>query len=103
MRISDWSSDVCSSDLIHHLNCGSMCPHGRRRMQGEGRWLEPAQIVCHCWLIEGRNGLTLVETGLGTAQVNGMVHGHLKALMRPKLNLAETALAQIQEIGRAHV
>src|SRR3546814_18547913 len=30
-----------------------------------------------------------------------MVHGHLKALMRPKLNLAETALAQIQALGFA--
>lgn len=84
---------------IHHLNCGSMCPHGRRLMQGEGSWLEPARIVCHCWLIEGRRGLTLVDTGLGTAQVNGLVHGYLKALMRPKLSLAETALAQVQALG----
>ena len=84
---------------IHHLNCGSMCPHGRRLMQGEGGWLEPARVVCHVWLIEGRDGLTLVDTGLGTAQVDGMVHGHLKALMRPKLDRAETALAQVQARG----
>lgn len=86
---------------IHHLNCGSMCPHGRRLMQGEGGWFEPAMIVCHCWLIEGRQGLTLVDTGLGTAQVGGLVHGHLKALMRPKLSLTETALAQVQALGFA--
>ncbi len=86
---------------IHHLNCGSMCPHGRRLMQGEGGWLESAQIVCHCWLIEGRNGLTLVDTGLGTAQVAGMVHGHLKALMRPQLSHAETALVQVEALGFA--
>ena len=84
---------------IHHLNCGSMCPHGRRLMQGEGGWFEPAKIVCHCWLIEGRNGLTLVDTGLGTAQVKGMVHAHLRALMRPKLSLAETAVAQVKALG----
>lgn len=84
---------------IHHLNCGSMCPHGRRLMQGEGGFFEPARIVCHCWLIEGRNGLTLVDTGLGTAQVQGMVTGSNKALMRPKLSLAETALAQIAALG----
>lgn len=84
---------------IHHLNCGSMCPHGRRLMQGEGGWLEPARIVCHCWLIEGRKGLTLVDTGLGTAQVQGMVMGNNKALMRPTLSLAETALAQIAALG----
>jgi glyoxylase-like metal-dependent hydrolase (beta-lactamase superfamily II) len=84
---------------IHHLNCGSMCPHGRRLMQGEGGWLEPAQVVCHVWLIEGADGLTLVDTGLGTTQVEGMVHGHLKALMRPTLSRAETALAQVQALG----
>ena len=84
---------------IHHLNCGSMCPHGRRLMQGEGGWLEPARIVCHCWLIEGRQGLTLVDTGLGTAQVAGMVTGNNKALMRPKLKLEETALVQITQLG----
>lgn len=84
---------------IHHLNCGSMCPHGRRLMQGEGGWLEPARIVCHVWLIEGRDGLTLVDTGLGTAQVNGMVHGHLRALMRPTLSHEETAIAQVRALG----
>lgn len=84
---------------IHHLNCGSMCPHGRRLMQGEGSFFEPAQIVCHCWLIEGRDSLTLVDTGLGTAQVKGMVTGSNKALMRPKLLLEETALSQIAALG----
>lgn len=84
---------------IHHLNCGSMCPHGRRLMQGEGSLFESTRIVCHCWLIEGRNGLTLVDTGLGTAQVKGLVTGSNKALMRPKLDLAETALSQIAALG----
>lgn len=84
---------------IHHLNCGSMCPHGRRLMQGEGGWLQAADIVCHVWLIEGRDGLTLVDTGLGTAQVNGMVHGHLRALMRPALSHDETAIAQVKARG----
>lgn len=84
---------------IHHLNCGSMCPHGRRLLQGEGAWFEPAKIVCHCWLIEGRNGLTLVDTGLGTAQVKGMLAGYVRPLMRPKLKLEETAIAQVQKLG----
>lgn len=76
-----------------------MCPHGRRLMQGEGRFFEAARIVCHCWLIEGRKGLTLVDTGLGTAQVKGMVMATNKALMRPALQLEETALAQIAALG----
>lgn len=84
---------------IHHLNCGSMCPHGRRLLQGEGGWRERANIVCHCWLIEGRQGLTLVDTGLGTAQVRGAVPAHLRALMQPRLREDETALAQVQRLG----
>jgi glyoxylase-like metal-dependent hydrolase (beta-lactamase superfamily II) len=54
---------------VHHLNCGSMCPLGQRLINGEGRWLGKAQMCCHCLLIEGRNGLILVDTGLGTADV----------------------------------
>ena len=47
---------------IHHLNCGSMCPLGRRLINGDGGWLASAHLCCHCLLIEGRNGLTLVDT-----------------------------------------
>src|SRR3546814_6733008 len=37
MRISDWSSDVCSSDLARSGNCrrSSPCSAGRK---GAGRW-----------------------------------------------------------------
>src|SRR3546814_5180094 len=31
MRISDWSSDVCSSDLIFNAVCGRDCLSDRRR------------------------------------------------------------------------
>src|SRR3546814_15477275 len=33
MRISDWSSDVCSSDLVRHVG-----PDGRERSTWDGAW-----------------------------------------------------------------
>ncbi|TAM10095.1 MAG: MBL fold metallo-hydrolase [Nevskiaceae bacterium] len=56
---------------IHHLDCASLCPPARRFVQGEGGWLEPAHIVCHCLLIEGREGLVLVDTGFGDDLMSG--------------------------------
>src|SRR3546814_10315910 len=42
MRISDWSSDVCSSDLRLHA-AGSTCPRPRPIALGRGRGhVEPA-------------------------------------------------------------
>src|SRR3546814_7473987 len=37
MRISDWSSDVCSSDLLGHL----AVPEGRRALVGQERVRRP--------------------------------------------------------------
>jgi glyoxylase-like metal-dependent hydrolase (beta-lactamase superfamily II) len=86
---------------IHHLNCATMCPHGRKLINGDGGWLEPAEMCCHCLLIEGADGLVLVDTGLGTADVRDPRHlgrGFL-ALTRPRLRAEETALQQVQALG----
>ena len=50
---------------VHHLNCGSLCPHGARLINGEGGLLERGHIVCHCLAIETGDGLVLVDTGFG--------------------------------------
>ena len=55
---------------VHHLNCGTMCPVCARLINGQGGWLEPAQMVCHVLLIETpRDGLVLVDTGIGTRDI----------------------------------
>lgn len=86
---------------VHHLNCGSMCPLGRRLLNGEGGWLAAAHMCCHCLLIEGRNGLILVDTGLGTGDVSNpkRLGGAFNAVVRPRLMMSETALHQIRELG----
>ena len=86
---------------IHHLNCGTMCPRGRRLFSGEGGWLEPGRLVCHVFLIELADGFALVDTGLGEADVHNprLLHPGTRALIRPRFVAAETALSQVRALG----
>ncbi|HEY4809741.1 MAG TPA: MBL fold metallo-hydrolase [Solirubrobacteraceae bacterium] len=86
---------------IHHLGCGTMCPRGARMLTGEGGLLAEAHLICHCLLIEGAEGLVLVDTGFGLDDVRKPRQlGRLfSALVRPQLNIAETAITQIRELG----
>jgi glyoxylase-like metal-dependent hydrolase (beta-lactamase superfamily II) len=64
-----------------------------------GRWM-PARMVGHCLLVEGDQGLTLVDTGFGTADIAERRMGRpFIKLYRPALDPAETALAQVRSFG----
>ncbi len=78
-----------------------MCPLGKRLINGHGGLLEAAEMCCHCLLIEGADGLVLVETGLGTGDVRnpGQLGTAFNLVVRPKLLLEETALHQVQALG----
>lgn len=86
---------------VHHLNCGTMCPYGRRLMTGEGGFFETAEMCCHCLLIETDQGLVLVDSGLGTDDVRTPVRlgRPFLAGIRPQLREEETALARVQALG----
>lgn len=86
---------------IHHLNCGTMCPHGKRLINGHGGLLEAAEMCCHCLLIESADGLVLVDAGLGTGDIRNPAQLGLgfAAVTRPRLLLEETALHQVQALG----
>jgi glyoxylase-like metal-dependent hydrolase (beta-lactamase superfamily II) len=86
---------------IHHLNCGSLCPRGGKLFGGAGGPLSPAPMCCHCLLIEGNDGLILVDAGLGVEDVNEPRRlGFLfNAMVRPRLDVAETALRQVVDLG----
>jgi len=88
---------------IHHLNCGSFCPHGRQFVNGEGGLLERAHIVCHCLAIEAGDGLVLVDTGFGMedARKPRQLGAMFGALMRPQPRAETTALAQLEALGFA--
>jgi glyoxylase-like metal-dependent hydrolase (beta-lactamase superfamily II) len=78
---------------VHHLNCGSMCPVGAGLLCGA--------MCCHCLLIEGEDGLILVDSGLGVEDVADprRLGGMFRALVRPRLEIAETALRQVADLG----
>lgn len=86
---------------IHHLNCGSLCPQGRRLVNGEGGLLEGAHVVCHCLAIEAGDGLVLVDTGFGVEDARDprRLGGAFRLLMRPQPKLATTALEQLKALG----
>lgn len=88
---------------IHHLNCGTLCPHGGRLIGADTSLFGPGRLVCHCLLVETRAGLVLVDTGMGSGDIANPAHlgRAFTALTRPRLDPAETALAQVQALGYA--
>lgn len=83
------------STAVHHLNCASMAPLTLGA-------LAPSRMVAHCLVVEGEAGLTLVDTGFGSADL-----AHRRARLgtaflvvgRPALDPAETAVAQVRALG----
>lgn len=75
--------------LIHHLNCATMRP------------LLAPTLVAHVLLVEGPDGLTLVDTGLGTDDLANRTRlgRPFLAAVRPALDADETAIAQVRALG----
>jgi len=94
---------VSASPTIHHLGCGTMCPHGGRLISGEGSVLGKAQIICHCLLVEGSDGLVLIDTGFGLDDMRNtrQLGAIFNTLVRPQARESETAIEQVQALGFA--
>jgi glyoxylase-like metal-dependent hydrolase (beta-lactamase superfamily II) len=88
---------------IHHLSCGSLCPHGGRLIGGDGGPLARSKVICHCLLIESSDGLVLVDTGFGTGDARNpaQLGQPFRALLSPRPRYEETALAQVEALGFA--
>lgn len=86
---------------IHHLNCGTLCPASSRFVLGEGSFFSRARMVCHCLVLETPHGLGLVDTGLGTHDIQDPSRLGQRFLKRnaPRLDVRETALAQVEQLG----
>jgi glyoxylase-like metal-dependent hydrolase (beta-lactamase superfamily II) len=86
---------------VHHLNCGTMCPRGARLLAGHGGLLEETRLVAHCLLIESGGSLALVDTGYGTGDANdpARLGQPFRAMVRPKTDVAETAVRQVEAMG----
>jgi glyoxylase-like metal-dependent hydrolase (beta-lactamase superfamily II) len=90
-----------SPRAIHHLNCGTLCPRGARLLAGSGGLIEPSRLVCHCLLIEGAEGLVLIDTGFGSGDVAARrrLGAAFNAIVRPVLRAEETAASQLRARG----
>ena len=88
---------------IHHLNCATMCPYSAALMEGEGSWREPAHLVAHVLAIESSDGIVLVDTGLGTADVGNprRTGAFFRHLVRPRYLIEETVVSRLAELGFA--
>src|ERR1035438_7497439 len=58
-------------------------------------------MVCHCVLVEGAEGLVLIDTGFGLEDTRNPRQLGLPFItaIRPRALAAETAIAQIRELG----
>ena len=70
-------------------------------INGDGSLLAKGHLVCHVLLIEGSDGLVLVDTGFGIDDVRhprqlGMP---FRASIRPELIEDETAIARLRDLG----
>ncbi|MBN1262604.1 MAG: MBL fold metallo-hydrolase [Anaerolineae bacterium] len=75
---------------IHHLDCGPMRPI----------WPN-TKAVTHCLLVETNDGLLLVDTGFGVADVTRPTRfmRAFTALLRTGRNVEDTALRQLTRLG----
>lgn len=83
------------STLVRHLNCATMRPPAARLR------IMPDHLVAHCLLVEGPDGLTLVDTGIGAGDIADprRLGGPFVKAVGAALDLSETAVAQVQGLG----
>lgn len=86
---------------IHHLSCATLCPAGRRFINGSGGLFEAGHVCCHCLLIETGEGLVLVDTGLSHDDLadTRRLQLPLRLLMRPVQDPLQSALGQLRARG----
>ena len=89
---------------IHHLNCGAMQPYGGALFDGQTPGLGPAELCCHCLLLQRDSGLVLVDTGAVSADAADAARRHppfFLAVDRIRLDPAEAAANRIKALGHS--
>ncbi|MGL5442444.1 MAG: MBL fold metallo-hydrolase, partial [[Mycobacterium] stephanolepidis] len=87
---------------IHHLNCGTMAPVGKRLMEGAGAPWQRGRLICHCLLVDTGTRLLLVDTGFGLRDIAdplARIGRPLKLLLNPRFAESEAAVRQVQALG----
>lgn len=90
--------------LITHLNCGAMQPYGGAGFDGRTPGVAPAELSCHCLLIQREKRLMLIDTGAVSTDPVADTRRHsafFLAIDRIRLDPAEAAARQIQALGHS--
>lgn len=87
---------------VHHLNCVSSCLLGAPSLGAFSSTHVRGRLTAHCLLLEGADGLTLVDTGYGTKDVadpHSRLSSFFLKLNAPELRYEMTAIRQIESLG----
>lgn len=78
-----------------------MCPPVANLVNGRGGWLRAGRLVCHCLLVETGSGLVLIDTGLGTEDIENprRLPRAFRMLSRCALDRSETAIERVRKLG----
>jgi glyoxylase-like metal-dependent hydrolase (beta-lactamase superfamily II) len=70
-------------------------------INGAGSLLGRARLICHCLLVEGSDGLVLIDTGFGLADMRNTRQLGLifDTLFSPQGRTTETAIEQVRALG----
>lgn len=88
---------------VHHLNCISTCPLRGKLMDGQTESIiQRGHLTCHCLLIETKNDLVLIDTGLGlndVAHPTDRISRLFLLMVSPDFREEMTAVRQIERMG----
>lgn len=87
---------------VHHLKCGALQPYGGALFDGQTCGLGPAELCCHCLLLEIDSRLVLVDTGTVSADPEAAAYNHspfFRVVDRIRLDPAEAAANQLAATG----
>lgn len=86
---------------VHHLSAGTMCPRGRRLINGDGGYLEHARLCCHVLLLETAAGLVLIDTGFGVPDLSrpSRLPKAYQLQLAVHFDPVDAARSQIQSLG----
>lgn len=87
---------------VHHICATTLCPLSRRLVNGSGPVFERGHMVCHCWIVESRSGLILVDTGVGRddlRDVNRRLGLWFRAVVGVATSPSNTAISAVERLG----
>jgi glyoxylase-like metal-dependent hydrolase (beta-lactamase superfamily II) len=86
---------------VYHLNCATLRPPLAKFINGRGGIFARGRLVCHCLLVEAKDGLILVDTGFGLGDIADpkRIGGMNLFVTKPSFDEAETAVRQVVRLG----